>query len=164
MILCNPVALSHEFDAEIAAIQKKRMTAVDSADKARIIGSGEFKSGKSEAYEKLMLLSFRHSFSRSDNFNRLNLELPENFTRASKALFTGLEKDLGKYDYYEAASHFNFPVLILHGLSDVIPLKASEKIQSSIPKSKLVVFKESGHFIFIEENEKFRNSILSFTK
>lgn len=160
MILCNPVALSHEFDAETAANQKRSMTKADSIERASLIRSPEFKSGNKEAYEKIMLLSFRHSFYKSENLSRLRMNLPENFAQASKALYTGLGKDLGQYDYYPACKEFRFPVTILHGKSDAIPLKATEKLKASIPKARLVVFEKSGHFIFIEEPGKFRDALI----
>ena len=67
MVLCNAVALSHEFDSEIAAIQKKRNTPEDSIERANILNSPDFKSGQTKAYEKLMSLAFRHSFTSSNN-------------------------------------------------------------------------------------------------
>ena len=137
MILCNPVSLSHEFDTEIAAIRKKRMTSSDSKERAGIVGSQEFKSGNPAAYEEIMKLAFRHSFATLSNSSKLQLELPENFLKANRALLTGLGKDLGQYDYYHAVSKFKFFVLILHGQHDALPLKISQRIQSSIPDSQL---------------------------
>lgn len=161
MILCNPVSLSHEFDTEIAVIQKKRTTTSDSIERSGIVRSREFKSGNPAAYEEIMKLAFRHSFATRSNSSKLQLELPENFLKANRALLTGLGKDLGQYDYHRAASKFSFPVLILHGQYDALPLKISQKIQSSIPRSQLMLFEKSGHFIFIEEPEKFRKTLES---
>ena len=159
MILCNPLSLSHEFDAEIAAIQKRRMTSSDSTERAGIVGSQEFKSGNPAAYEEIMKLAFRHSFATLSNSSKLQLDLPENFLKANRALLTGLGKDLWQYDYYHAVSKFKFSVLILHGQHDALPLKISQRIQSSIPHSQLILFEKSGHFIFIEEPEKFREAL-----
>ena len=159
MILCNPVSLSHEFDTEIAAIQKKKTTTSDSVERSGIVRSAEFKSGNPAAYEEIMKLAFRHSFATQSNSSKLQIELPENFLKANRALLTGLGKDLGQYNYHPAVSKFNFPVLILHGQHDALPLKISQKIQSSIPHSQLILFEKSGHFIFIEEPEKFREAL-----
>ena len=159
MILCNPVPLNHEFDAEMAAAQKKWMTKQDSLDRVLLLKSSEFKSGNAAAYQKLMLISFRHAFYAPENFSKLNLELPGNYSVASKALYTGLGKDLGQYDFYPAIAKFKFPVLVLHGRADGIPLKASQKIQENLPSSRLVIFEKSGHFIFIEEKKKFEEEI-----
>ena len=108
------------------------------------------------------MVAFKHSFFNPKNILKLNINIPENYLAANNALFTGLGPDLKAYDLYPSIHNFKFPVLILHGKSDVIPLKVSQKAQSVIPGSELLVFEKSGHFIFIEEPEKFKEAIAKF--
>jgi proline iminopeptidase len=162
IIFCNPVPLSHEFDLEMKKNQQKIASDRDTTDRSIIIGSKAFKAGDSEAYKKVMLVSFRHAFYTPANFSELRLTLPANYMTASQALYTGLSKDLGDYNFYEPIKSFAFPVLVMQGAADAIPLSASVKLHQCIPKATLEVFKKSGHFIFIEENGKFRSSVERF--
>lgn len=52
--------------------------------------------------------------------------------------------------------------LIIHGVSDPIPLASSEYIHDTISSSELVVLTESGHFPFVEQPEQFVEAIQSF--
>ncbi len=164
IIFCNGVPLSRQYDEEIRNSQLAKMNSLDSTDRSIIKGSPNFKAGKPTAYKKLLLLSFRNSFYKDANFKKLNLDLPNNYVEASKALFTGLGKDLGQYDYYEVMKSFPFPILILHGKADAVPLVASQRIKDMSPNNQLEVFKKSGHFIFIEERKKFNAVVSRFTR
>jgi len=162
IILCNPVPLNKEFDQEMGNNQKSKLTKQDSTDRATILASADFKASKPDAYKQLLMLAFKHSFFTPSNIKKLNFEMPDNYLKASQALFTGLTPDLTTYDYYSSIKAFSFPVLILHGNADAIPLSAVTKMQSSIPNSSLEVFQKSGHFIFIDESAKFRSSVEKF--
>ena len=54
------------------------------------------------------------------------------------------------------------PTLILHGDFDPIPIASAEYIQQMIPTAKLVIIKESGHFPFVEQPERFSEAIREF--
>ena len=164
MILVNPVPLSREFDQEMLENQRKKVSEGDSTDRSIILGSKDFKSGNPDAYKKLLMLSFRHSFYKTTNHSKLKLDMPANYLTASQALYAGLGKDLGQYDFYEAVKSFSFPLLIIHGDSDAIPLEASSKMQRAVPGSTLVVFKKCGHFAFIEKAGRFRTAVSTFLK
>ncbi len=162
LILCNPVPLSKDFDQEMATLQKSRLTKQDSVDRATLLASDEFKSANPEAYKKLLLLSFRHSFYKPSNYKKLHVDIPPNYSKSSRSLFTGLMPDLKTFDYYGAVTSFTFPVLIIHGKVDAIPLLSVKKTQSAIPDATLEVFQKSGHFVFIDEPKKFNSSIKRF--
>jgi proline iminopeptidase len=164
IIYCNPVALSKEYDAMTLEAQQARVTGRDSTNRSIIIGSPDFKAGKADAYRRLFMLSFQHSFSNADNFLDLKFELQPNFKQASQALFTGLGPDLKEFNFYNSVQRFRFPTLILHGRDDVLPLQASERLLESIPNSRLSIFRDSGHFIFIEEPKKFYQEITTFAR
>jgi proline iminopeptidase len=162
IIFCNPIPFNKAYDAEMKANQQNKLMGSDSTDRSIIIGSANFKAGKSSAYKKLLLLSFRHSFYNKANSSKLNFEMPANYKEASQALYTGLGPELSSYDYYEEVKKFSFPVLILHGSADAVPLRASQQAIESIPNATLEAFKKSGHFIFIEEPRKFNTVVSKF--
>ncbi|MGQ0670916.1 MAG: alpha/beta fold hydrolase [Actinomycetota bacterium] len=55
------------------------------------------------------------------------------------------------------------PVLVLAGRRDrTCSVEASEAIARAIPKSELVVFEESGHMTFVEENDRYLAAVRDF--
>lgn len=164
IIYSNPVALSKEFDSITKEAQLNKATSRDSTNRSIIIGSPDFKAGKADAFRRLMLVSFQHSFADENNLAKLNLVLRPDYKTASMALYAGLAKDLNSYNYYGSLQRFKFPVLIQHGREDILPLMASEKLLESIPNSRLTIYRNSGHFIFIEENKKFTQEVISFSR
>ncbi|MEJ0096157.1 MAG: alpha/beta hydrolase [Methylocella sp.] len=55
------------------------------------------------------------------------------------------------------------PVLIMIGRHDwICPMPVSERLHTSIPNSRLVIFEESGHMPWLEEPEKFATELLRF--
>ena len=83
---------------------------------------------------------------------------------ASRALFGGLGKDLAPYNYYDSISRFKFPLLVMHGDGDAVPMEATTKILSTNPNAKIVHFSNSGHFVFIEDPTEFQAAVVSFVK
>ncbi|MEP2671050.1 MAG: alpha/beta fold hydrolase [Cyclobacteriaceae bacterium] len=162
IIFCNPIPFNKEYDEEMKEMQQSKLVGSDSTDRSIIIGSPNFKAGKSSAYKKLLLLSFRHSFYKKSNYPQLSFEIPANYKVASQALYTGLGSELRSYDYYAEVKKFSFPVLILHGSADAIPLRASQQAMENLPNATLAAFKKSGHFIFIEEPRKFTQVVSKF--
>ena len=164
MIFCNAIPLNKQYAKEMQEAQLAKSIGLDSTDRSIIMGSPNFRAGKSSAYRKLMLLSFRNSFHKDSNYEQLDLTLREDYKAASTALYTGLGKDLAQYDYYEDLKQFSFPMLILHGHKDVIPMEADQRIVTNAPNATLVKFKKSGHFIFIEQNKKFSSVVRKFVR
>lgn len=57
------------------------------------------------------------------------------------------------------------PVLILCGKFDVqCPLEYSVEMEQLIPDASLIVFEQSNHYPFLEEQEKFKAEIQRFTE
>jgi proline iminopeptidase len=162
IIYCNPVTLSKEYDAIMQETQSTRVTGRDSTNRSIIIGSPDFKAGKADAYRRLLMLSFLHSFADETNLEKLKFELQPKYKQASQVLYAGLGPDLKDYNFYSSVQRFRFPTLILHGREDVLPLQASERLLESIPNSRLTIFRNSGHFIFIEEPKKFYQEMVTF--
>ncbi len=61
------------------------------------------------------------------------------------------------FNYLADLGDITAPTLVLSGADDYItpPAQGGERIHAAIPSSQLVIFEHSGHFPFIEENDKF---------
>ena len=160
MIMSNPSMLSREYDEEVAQLLKKNFTKEDSTAQAQIMSGGTLDRRK---YEELFLLSFKPSAYDKGNITKLNLNLPDNFGAANNTLFAALMKDpaLGQ-NLYDSLSALKFPVLIVHGSSDIIPFRSIERLNQQLPKSEVTIFKQSGHFPFVEETALYNSTVLKF--
>ena len=162
LILSDPVMLSREYDQEAAALVQKNSTKEDSVARAKILSDGNLDT---KDYEELFLLSFKPSAYNRDNVAKINLNLPDNFGVANNALFTGLMKDPSmNANLYDSLSSLKFPVIIIHGQADVIPLSSIKRLKEKLPKAKIEVFKQSGHFPFVEESVLYNEKVTAFFK
>ena len=68
-----------------------------------------------------------------------------------------------QYDLTSQLHLITIPTLVLVGAYDwVCPPRASRAIARSISQSKMIIFDNSGHFLFSEEPEKFRGVVADF--
>jgi proline iminopeptidase len=159
-IYSNPAMLSRDYDQEAAALVKRKTTPADSIDRAKIFGSGTLNPQK---YDELLRISFKISAYDRANISKLKLNLPLNFLEANRALFTGLSKDPSfNSDMYKVLPSFIFPVLIIHGESDVLPPSSIERLKKGLPVSTYILFSKSGHFPFVEETQRYNEEVLRF--
>ncbi|MCD6064312.1 MAG: alpha/beta hydrolase fold protein [Flavipsychrobacter sp.] len=164
LILSNPVTFSHEYDSlQIASIAAK--TTGHNADRKKVlVSSKEFLDADLGVYKQVLQLNYITSFFDTTNIEKLDIVLAHDFFRQNASLMKGLYRDMGKYDinYYPHLRRIAIPVLILHGKADNIPLEADERLMASVSNGTLVVFDSSGHFPFIEENNKFTDAVTAF--
>lgn len=67
------------------------------------------------------------------------------------------------YDVRDRLDEIKVPTLVLGGRHDwVTPYPESEKIAAGIPGSELVIFEESGHLPFVEEQDRFMEVVRPF--
>lgn len=83
----------------------------------------------------------------------------------SKAVFTTLMRDIGRFDLNPELPKFKSPTLVVTGRYDinVAPLVAW-KIHKAISGSKFVVFERSGHIPFYEEPDAFVAAVSDFLR
>jgi proline iminopeptidase len=73
------------------------------------------------------------------------------------------EKIIPVYDVRPQLGNIRVPTLVLAGRHDwVTPVGESEQLAERIPDAQLVVFEESGHMPFIEEQDLFVETVKRF--
>ena len=83
---------------------------------------------------------------------------PEILRKSSNEDYGGIEVE----DRLKVIAH---PVLILTGRHDrTCSIEAAEFMAVNIPGAELVVFEESAHMTFVEENEKYTSSVRDFLR
>jgi proline iminopeptidase len=68
------------------------------------------------------------------------------------------------YNVLPRLSEITVPTLVLAGRDDWItpPREGAERIHAALPNSELVIFEDSGHFPFIEEQARFLTIVREF--
>ena len=72
---------------------------------------------------------------------------------------------LGEEGLFQDLKTIQVPTLILHGINDQVclyPLAIAQR--NSIPYSKLVTFESCGHFLFIDQQERFNSELIRFVE
>jgi pimeloyl-ACP methyl ester carboxylesterase len=67
-----------------------------------------------------------------------------------------------RYSLERRFSHFKVPTLFLFGENDGGPMKIASNLPNSLPGSRLVVMKDSGHRNHIEQPEVFGKTVVEF--
>lgn len=71
---------------------------------------------------------------------------------------------LGDYDLTPQLGKVTAPVLVIHGVADVIPLKSSESWAAGYPNARLFLIQKAGHIAQIEAPDVFFPAIETFLK
>jgi len=71
---------------------------------------------------------------------------------------------LKDWDRLEDLRRISVPTLILLGRYDLTSVATAREMGRRIPGSRVVVFEESGHFMYLEEPEKFLREVRSFLR
>lgn len=139
---------------------EQRTTQADKDTVAKMTAAGYFntREGRSKLFpilwkpyvydkEKTRLIST----SISDSFSFIMKHIGKTF--ATSVLYDKLNERL---------TVVKMPTLILHGDFDPLPLSTAELTHQLVKNSKLVVFKNCGHFPFIEQQEMFIKVVNDF--
>jgi proline iminopeptidase len=66
------------------------------------------------------------------------------------------------YDLSQCLRRLRAPTLIIAGQCDPLPLRCAEEIHQIIRNSELLVFENSGHLPFVEEQSRFLDVVRKF--
>jgi proline iminopeptidase len=69
---------------------------------------------------------------------------------------------LGEYDFRPAVRRVAAPVLVIHGVGDVIPFSGARDWAASYPNARLLLMRRSGHLAHVEEPGLFFAAIEEF--
>ncbi len=71
-------------------------------------------------------------------------------------------RSLGKFDYRTAVQKVTAPVLVIHGIADVIPAEGSEDWANSFPNARLFLVQRAGHLVHLEQPDIFFSAVETF--
>lgn len=73
-------------------------------------------------------------------------------------------RSLGNFDYRPAVRKVAAPVLVIHGVTDVIPVQGSEDWAKSFPNARLLLVQKAGHLVHLEQPDIFFGAVDQFLK
>lgn len=68
------------------------------------------------------------------------------------------------FDVTSEMKKFNKPVLIMHGLEDVVPIDIAERSSMILPNSKLIKMADCGHYGWLDRPEVYLKEVKTFLK
>ncbi len=134
------------------------------ADQKRVykdVFDGKITTPKASAeWYKIMLPLYVHHYSAK--MGREFLARGRGSAETSAYMWKNVMSD---YDLRSELAGIHVPTMIMVGTHDwVTPISQSRYLAKHISGAKLVVFHESGHMVYIDENEKFLRNMKQFLK
>jgi proline iminopeptidase len=141
-----------------AAADVERMQAVAS--------SARYRAGELEAEADYYRLHFGVTLRNRDILEQLVRRLRAHFTPAGVLAARAIEQrlydetwDRDGYDLVPKLRQLQIPALVLHGEGDLVPVSMAERVAEALPRGRLVVLEDCGHFAPLEAPERLHEHI-----
>ena len=134
----------------------------DSALLSELWKSEEMQSEDPKTLEKYFKIFCKAQLVDQSQCDKINIVINENTAKNMSRVNDLIWSSINGFDLHNQLDIINCPVLIMHGRQDPLPIEAAERINDNISNSELVVFEISGHWIYLEEEEKFKKIVLEF--
>jgi proline iminopeptidase len=165
LILVDPDAASFELRTpyQIATINS-RLTEEQNLYLDSLEKTDNFKNYDPEIYTKYYRSYLTTYFANPSDTSKLKLGFDSLSVPKINRTNSKVRMNLGEYDIHDQISAIKCKTLIMQGTESVFSVEGAMAIQNKIPKSEIHLFKNCGHFEYIESPEKFRGLILDFYK
>lgn len=155
LILLSSAPATSECSKEIWPNIEKNITEEDGIALERLLESPNFKNSEVAEIELFKKILFRAYFYNRQMSEYLNIDFCENTAKNGGMVQAILWKELsGDWNLYEDLLKFDFPVLLIHGRNDPIPVNCIEEMHSHLPNSQLHIIENCGHFPYVEAKEE----------
>lgn len=143
-------------------IDRNRTTG-DSLALLNLRASEEYKNNDVATFAKYFKIFFKPYFHVQDLADSLSTTFTDTTLKNRRIIWERpLAHEVENYDIRDQLSVIKSPTLIIHGETDVIPVKYAEEIHNRLENSDLVIFEQCGHFPYIEMPDKFFTLISNF--
>jgi proline iminopeptidase len=172
LILMNPGPASA---SDLAIMRGAYVAALGKNDVDRqreMLESVAYRDGDPEAVVARYRIHFEHALRRPEDYETLMEIMTEGFVRQgpegilkARAVEDRLMRDtwhLPGYDLISRLRGLSMPTLVITGDHDFIPVEIAEHIAQTIPRAKLVVIEDCGHFAYLERAVEVRSAVDDF--
>ncbi|HSB86804.1 MAG TPA: alpha/beta fold hydrolase [Ilumatobacteraceae bacterium] len=169
LVLMNTAPASCAGAALLRQELARRRSPAESEAMASIVASDRFRAGDLAVDAEYYRIHFRSAFKQPGLLEQLLGRLRANFTEAGVVLARQIEDHLyaetwrrDEYDLTPQLARLPTPTLVIRGADDFVPGAIAGNIAQAIPRSRLVVLEDCGHFAFIERPEQVRVCLAEF--
>lgn len=161
LILFSTAASAEMLYKTFPAVRER--TTIEDAELMKELSNSEgYKNNDPQVLEEFYKTYCKAQLADQSFASKINMVINENTAKNMGAISNFIFTSMGNYDLHNDLNVIGCPTLVMHGRQDPMPLEAAEKINESIPNSELVVFENSGHWIYLEEEEKFISVVSIF--
>lgn len=161
-LILQGTAASSELMQKMGPTIEKNRTPEDAKILETIRSSEGFKQKDPESLEKYFQVFFKAYFIDQSLASKINLTITENTAKNSSEVQKYMWNSIWPFKLHDSLKVIGCPTLVLHGIKDPIPVESAYKIHEVIPNSELIIFENSGHFVFVEEEERFNTIVGEF--
>jgi proline iminopeptidase len=165
LILMNPVPASHT-DFKLFREERVRRWPSEMEERSALGATAGYKDGDPDAVAAYYRPHFRPALARRAHLERVLAALRASFTRDGILKARAIEDRLMEetwlvesYDLFPQLARLAIPTLVLFGDREIIPEACATNIARAIPHASYVVFKNCGHFPYLESPDRTRRAI-----
>lgn len=158
LILVNSVGLNSLTNNEASYMSASRFTIEDKLERNAIVESEDFKNFKPETLVRYIKMGFKYQFYEKHFLDSLKITFKGNFAENNK-LLQNLGNDLTVYNFEDDLKLITAPTFLIYGDYDPLSFDVAKKLNEDIQQSEYILFRNCGHFPFIEAEFEFLNAI-----
>jgi len=169
LVLMNTAPASVAGVTELRAEFARRRSAKEAARMAELRSSAAFAAGDIATEAEYYRLHYGITLRDPDLLGIVVGRLRRAFTPESVLAARAIEGQLyddtwarPDYDLLPALAHVDVPTLVIHGDDDFVPLAVVRPIVDALPRARLVIVPDSGHFSYLEQPDRVTTEITSF--
>ena len=173
MVLHDAAPPTKELEVEMAAELSRRLATLykpEQVERIRLISLPEtwLKSEDPVAlcreFYPLVLAAYTYSRTFDIGFKGDLCAGSKESVRQQRTVNAHAWRSLGNFDLRPKLGAVTAPVLVIHGVADVIPLRAQESWAAGYPNGRLLLIEKAGHLPQTEAPEEFFPAVESFLK
>jgi proline iminopeptidase len=169
LVLLNTAPASHDGAVELRAELSRRRSAAESARMRELRSSPAFAAGDIDAEAEYYRIHYRTTVTDAALLDVLVARLRAAFTPAGILAAREIEQQLyddtwsrPDYDLLPALARLDVPALVVHGAEDFVPLAIARRIAAALPRARLVVVPDAGHFSYAEQPDLVVEAVTEF--
>ena len=173
MVLGNPAAPMHEFmtdqrdeiarRTEVMYTQKQRERLKFAEKSANWLKAKDVLAVCKEFFIDI-LKTYTYSRTMDIGFKGDLCAGPKESVRQWRAVNYALWRSLGDFNLLPKLGVVTAPVLVIHGVADVLPVRGSEFWASGYPNARLLLIEKAGHISHVERADVFFPAVETFLK
>jgi proline iminopeptidase len=131
-----------------------------------LASSARYQAGDIQVEAEYYRIHYRAALRRPEHIELIVGRLRKHFTEESLLTARAIEERLydqtwntDGYDLTPKLAALEIPTLVLHGEDDFVPVELAARIAEAMPRGRLVVLPECGHFAYLERPEAFYDHV-----